>query len=95
LYDDMFDDAVGTGDFEDQDDGLLETLAIIGLTAMIVGLLYYRQIRQQIHREREDARQRAAQGAEQGAVPAQQQAGFFPQPGDPEFANWAAGGVGH
>ncbi len=89
----MFDDTVGAGDFDDEDDGLLETLTIISLTAMIVGLLYYRQMRQQAHREQEDARQRAAQDRQQ-IVP-EPQRGVFPQPGDPEFANWVAGGVGH
>ena len=39
--------------------------------------------------------QAQGQGNEQAQAPAQQDRGVFPAPGDPEFANWVAGGVGH
>ena len=53
--------------------------------------------------------QQLVQGAVEGGVvepagpPQQQQGlpgqqadgGFFPAPGDPEYAQWAAGGIGH
>lgn len=64
-----------------------ELLFIVGLFMTLAGLLYYRQLWQQENR-REQERE---QGREQG----QQDRGVFPAPGDPEVANWAAGGVGH
>lgn len=74
------------------DDGILESIAIIVLAAALIGLIYYRQQRQQAHRQ--------GQEAQNGAVPEGQPqqgagGGLFPQPGDPEFGQWVAGGVGH
>lgn len=82
LYDDLI------------DDGILESLIIIGLAAALVFLVYYRQQHQLAHRRDEDAAR--AQAGEQ-PIPQQPQAdgGFFPQRDNPEFANWAAGGIGH
>lgn len=75
------------------DDGILESFIIIGLAAALVFLIYYRQQHQLAHRRDEAAR------GQQGDQPAQDQAqedrGLFPQPGDPEFGQWVAGGVGH
>ncbi|KAI5245551.1 HCP-like protein [Aureobasidium subglaciale] len=88
--DDFYDDAT------DIDDGFVEMFMIVGLAAMLAFLVYYRQQRQQ------DARRRAEQQGAQpvgdaNAVPPQEQQdqGFFPPPGNPEFANWVVGGVGH
>lgn len=85
--------------YDDLDESILESLIIVGIAAAIAFLVYYRQQRQTNHR-REIERQ---QGEEQpdGIPPEQrfpgQQAdgGFFPPPDDPNFAQWAAGGVGH
>ena len=78
------------------DDGILESLVIIGLAAALVFLIYYRQQHQLAHRQNEAAR---AQPEEQAVEGQQQEAagerGLFPQPGDPDFAPWVAGGVGH
>ena len=90
-------DADGLYDDTPFDDGILESIVIVGLAAALVVLIWYRQQHQQAHRREEEAA-RAGQGDQ--AVPAQngqQQAdrGVFPQPGDPEFGQWVAGGVGH
>ncbi|RDW87720.1 hypothetical protein BP5796_03414 [Coleophoma crateriformis] len=77
------------------DDGLLESFIIIGLAAALVFLIYYRQQHQLAHRNNEDAAQNQDQQV-QAPLPGQQaDGGFFPRPGDPDFANWAAGGIGH
>lgn len=84
LYDDIFDDTIGEHEHVvDDEEANLELMFIFGLFMTLAGLLYYRQLRQ-----REQERQR--QGEE-----LQQDRGVFPAPGDPEVANWAAGGVGH
>lgn len=93
------------GDFYDDadalTDGVAETLIIVGLAAALALLVYFRQ-RQQL-----DAGRRAQQGEGEGGgggvgvgeqVQQQRPAldrGMFPAPDDPEFANWAVGGVGH
>ena len=79
------------------DDGIVESLVIIGLAAALVFLIYYRQQRQLAHRQNEAAR---AQPEGQEAVAGEQpqapgERGLFPQPGDPAFGQWVAGGVGH
>ncbi len=124
------DDAMPGGDesyYEEVDDGLLETLVIIGIAATLAFLVYYRQQRQLQQRRAADGGRIAqnAPGAVAAGPPApgqaavqlptgapqpqrqqqqqQQQAGgmeahdggFFPNPGDPDYAAWAAGGVGH
>ena len=83
----------GGDDYYDKiDEGLVESLIIIGLASALVFLVYYRQQRTLNHR-------RAAE--QQGQAPAQplpgQQpdGGFFPPPGDPNFNQWVAGGFGH
>lgn len=73
------------------DDGLVESLIIIGLAAALVFLIVYRQQRQEAHRRGEqpaNAQQQPANGEVQNG-------GLFPQPGDANFNDWAAGGVGH
>ncbi|KAK3393598.1 hypothetical protein B0H63DRAFT_458582 [Podospora didyma] len=102
VYDDTMpggDPGLG-GDLDEE--GLVESLVILGLAAALVFLVMYRQQRQQQARRREDETRRNG-----GQVPNQQQpqqpqqqggdraGGFFPQPGDPEFGQWAVGGVGH
>lgn len=76
------------------DDGIVESFIIIGLAALLVFLVYYRQQRQAMHR-REEARAQGAQEVD-GQQPLDQgDRGFFPPPGAPEFNQWIVGGVGH
>lgn len=116
-------DAMPGGDesyYEDVDDGLLETLIIIGLAATLAFLVYYRQQRQLQQRRVAEGGRIAQNGAGAAAAapgqipqpgpqptgaPQQQQVaeqdqgvvdrGFFPNPGDPDYHAWAAGGIGH
>ncbi|KAF2737164.1 HCP-like protein [Polyplosphaeria fusca] len=83
------------------DSDILESLIIVALTGALAFLLYYRNQRQQ---RQEEERRRQQQQAPAGAQlqqqqgqpqPQQQDRGMFPDRGDPEFLNWAAGGVGH
>lgn len=84
--DGLYDDAI--------QDGIFESLIILSLCAALVFLIWYRQQRQQAHQRDPGAGVAGAQLP--GAVAAvQQQRGVFPQPGEPEFAQWVAGGVGH
>ncbi len=91
--------------YDDIDDSVVESLIIVALAGALAFLLYYRQQRQTNHR-REAERQ--AQGGQAGdgplapirapeqPLPGQQRdGGFFPPPGDPNFAQWVAGGIGH
>jgi SEL1 protein len=96
-----FNDPMPGGDdyYEDLGEGLVESLIIIGLAATLAFLVYYRQQRQMNGRA-EGQNQGAQQGqGAGGAQPPAQQAGgdrgFFPNPGDPDFNQWVAGGVGH
>ncbi|RDL42386.1 HCP-like protein [Venustampulla echinocandica] len=78
------------------EDGIVESLIIIGLAATLVFLIYYRQQQQLAHRRAAGAQagdQPGAQGQEQH--PQQEDRGLFPRPGDPAFGQWVAGGVGH
>ena len=81
--DGMYDDII--------DDGILESLIIIGLAGALVFLIYYRQQRQLAHRRNEEAEA----AARREHAPPQEDRGLFPQPGDPEFNQWVAGGIGH
>lgn len=90
--DGFYDDNIGDVD------GLLESLIIIGLAGALIFLIYYRQQHQNAHRQGEAARGQADAAPVDRAAQEQQQQddrGVFPQPGDPEFGQWAAGGVGH
>ncbi|KAI0410151.1 hypothetical protein F4802DRAFT_593020 [Xylaria palmicola] len=92
-------------DLDGELDGIFESFMILSLVASIMFLMWYRTQRQQAHRQAQEnaARQQQAAGAvapPQNAVPpagqAQQpQAPPFPPLGDPNFAQWGAGGVGH
>lgn len=81
------------------DEGLLESLIIVGLAAALAFLVYYRQQRQTNHqRQQANDQQAQGQGGVIGVVPVEgQQAdgGFFPPQEDPAFGQWVAGGVGH
>lgn len=94
------------GDALDFDDGIMESIVILGLAGALAFLVMYRQHRQQAARRREEEERRQQQqqvgqpggGAAMGnqqPPPPQEQRGFFPQLGDPNFGQWAAGGVGH
>jgi SEL1 protein len=83
----------------DIDDSVLEGLLIVGLAATLLVLVY---IRQQQQRNRQNANAANQGGNANGNANANANAnannndrGFFPQPGDPEFGQWVAGGVGH
>lgn len=89
---DHMDTMPGGDDFyDDLDDGILESLLIIGLAAALALLVMYRR-RRAIDRERRE---------QQGGNPqapvnqAENNPALFPQPGDLDFADWAVGGVGH
>ena len=91
------------------DDGMIESLIIVGLAAALAFLVYYRQQRQ-LNNQRQTQNQQAGgaggggageQGlAQPGQQPLpeaghQQDRGLFPNPGDPDFGQWVAGGVAH
>ncbi|KAJ5515125.1 hypothetical protein N7463_004677 [Penicillium fimorum] len=74
----------------DIDEGMLEGLLIVGLAATLLILVYFRQQQQQRNRQNENANANAQNGNGNA-----NDRGVFPQPGDPEFGQWVAGGVGH
>ncbi|KAF2207321.1 hypothetical protein CERZMDRAFT_62945 [Cercospora zeae-maydis SCOH1-5] len=89
------------------DDDILETLLIGGLLAALAGLFWYRQQRaREIERRRREVvaaqpgevQQPLQQEVQQDDQDQQQEAedgGLFPPPGDPNWNNWVAGGIGH
>jgi SEL1 protein len=89
--------------FDDTEDGILESLLIVGLAAGLVFLLYYRQQRQLVHaRAVQNQQANGVNGAGLPDQPGQEVAppdrgdrGFFPDPGEPEFHQWIAGGIAH
>ncbi len=87
--------------YDEIDESIIESLVIVALAAALAFLVYYRQQRQTNHRrEVERQQQQGVEGAgaraEAGVVEGQQpDGGFFPAPGDPNFGQWVAGGVGH
>ncbi|KAI9725678.1 MAG: ERAD-associated protein [Chrysothrix sp. TS-e1954] len=84
---------------DDIDDGILETLIIVALAGALAFLVYWRQVRGLRNRLEEERRRRLEGGAAQVQGPEQAQGepdrGVFPHPGDPAFADWVAGGIGH
>jgi SEL1 protein len=84
------------GMYEDGiDDGLVESLIIMGLAAALVFLIYYRQQHQLAQRQNQEAAGVPGQPAAEQQPAQPRDGGLFPQPGDPEFGQWVAGGVGH
>ncbi|TVY48688.1 Protein sel-1-like protein [Lachnellula occidentalis] len=82
------------------DDGLLESVMIIVLVTALAILIYWRNHQQQAARLREREAERARLGGQPAAQAQVQQPqggdqGLFPRPGEPEFGQWVAGGVGH
>ncbi|KAK6194040.1 hypothetical protein LQW54_011842 [Pestalotiopsis sp. IQ-011] len=97
-YDDLYDDGIVGSDGQDFDEedleGVIDSLVILLVAAAIVGLVWYRNARQQAHRQAED---NAARGGAAGRPPAPQP-GAAPQPGNPgldPFLPLGAGGLGH
>ncbi|KAL4937623.1 hypothetical protein BDV06DRAFT_202479 [Aspergillus oleicola] len=73
----------------DIDESVLEGLIILSLAATLMVLVYLRQQRNNRQRGNENQNGNGAGQANEN------NRGFFPRPGDPEFAQWVAGGVGH
>jgi SEL1 protein len=108
---DDFDDTHTAGDDyygdgyhgDDIDSDILESLIILALSGALAFLLYYRTQRQRRQEEERRQQQEQQQQLNQGMPVQQQQAegqpppdrGLFPNPNDPDFMNWVAGGVGH
>ncbi|KAK4895331.1 ERAD-associated protein [Elasticomyces elasticus] len=83
---------------DDIDDGLIETMLIGGLLAALGWLVWYRQQQQRRAAEEQRRREGVEGGQADAAPPAvgqQPDGGFFPQPGDPNWGAWVAGGAGH
>lgn len=86
-------------------DQFFEALMFAVLAAGLAVLVWYRQLVRQRQQggdggneQRQGQDQAQPQAQAQGQAREQQQGqerGMFPRPGDPEFANWVAGGVGH
>ncbi|KAH6900239.1 hypothetical protein B0T10DRAFT_20691 [Thelonectria olida] len=86
--DNLYDDPLGNGDGLNEDDGVMDSFLIIGVTFGLFLLLWWRQRLQQRHAEQQEAIRRQQQGL----------------PPDPPrdngrdaaegFAEWAAGGAG-
>lgn len=91
----------GGDDFYDEeiDDGVFETLLILGLAAALAALVWYRQLRAAEQRRRQALQEQGMQQVlgqpAQAPQGEQHDRGLFPQPGDPAFNDWIAGGVGH
>ncbi|KAI1621046.1 hypothetical protein EDD37DRAFT_639615 [Exophiala viscosa] len=102
-------DVYGADEWDDFDDGLIESLIIIALAGALALLVYARQARNRVleqERRQGQAQQPQNVGQDQNQAPAQPQGqaqaggggqdnGMFPGPQDPEFNNWVAGGIGH
>lgn len=110
-------DVYAADEWDDFDDGLVESLIIVALAGTLALLVYARQARQRVLEEERRQNQgqnqdqnqhgqdqnnpaqnqRQEQEQEQGPGQGQGQddRGMFPQPGELEFNNWVAGGVGH
>ncbi|KAI1115696.1 hypothetical protein F5Y14DRAFT_409951 [Nemania sp. NC0429] len=109
LYDDTMtaSDGEPMGEELDADfDGILESFLILSLVGSIMFLMWYRTQRQQAHRQAQENAARQQQAAAAGIPPGQQngmapgrqqqpQVPPVPPLGDPNFAQWGAGGVGH
>lgn len=83
----------------DFDENMVEGFIMIGLVATLLVLVY---VRQQRNRQRAAGADNAAGGGGGGGDNPgaggggnNGDRGFFPRPGEPEFAQWLAGGIGH
>ncbi|KAH8734922.1 hypothetical protein BGZ61DRAFT_343694 [Ilyonectria robusta] len=81
----LYDDTLASGDVLNEDDGIVESFLIIGITLCLVLLLWWRQRLQQVHMQEEDNRRR-----EQGLPPNPARENAAGE----GFAEWAAGGGG-
>lgn len=92
---DHMDTMPGGDDFyDDLDDGIVESLLIIGLAAALALLVMYRRRRADDRERRQQLQQQ--QGNQQPPVAqAEQEPELFAQPGDLDFVGWNGGGVGH
>jgi len=85
--------------YDDIDDGIIETFIIVGIAAALAFLVYLRQQRQLQQRRQREEHQAGGQPPpppqDQQQGPGQRNRGMFPDPGDPDYMNWAVGGVGH
>ncbi|KAJ9616595.1 ERAD-associated protein [Cladophialophora chaetospira] len=104
-------DVYAADEWDEFDDGFVESLIIIALAGALALLVYARQARQRVlEEERRRAREREQAQVQGGQPPAQpqpgqapapvpqaqgQDRGMFPQPGDVDWNNWVAGGIGH
>jgi len=95
-------DVYGADEWDEFDDGLVESVIIIALAGALALLVYARQARQRVlEAERRQAQNQRDQGQMPVAVnqqqpqPQGQDGGLFPQPGDVDWNNWVAGGIGH
>ncbi|KAL9596885.1 MAG: hypothetical protein Q9219_005511 [cf. Caloplaca sp. 3 TL-2023] len=107
LVDSASDPMPGGDDYiDDIDESIIESLIILGLAGALAFLVYYRQQRQNSHRRETERQQQQRQGngqdrqqplpAQEPPLPGQQaDGGFFPPPGDPNYGQWVAGGIGH
>lgn len=106
MYDDIYDDTMPGGDTphypggEGEDDGLVDTMVIMGLALSLAFFVYYRQQRERAEQARRlrEQQQQQQQGGIAGVAPpaaAENNGGFFPPAGDPNLNQWAVGGVGH
>ena len=84
------------------DDGLVESLIIVGLAATLALLVWWRQQERILGERRRRLAQNAQAGAgrnegggEQRDGERERERGLFPNPGDPDWGQWVAGGVGH
>lgn len=80
---------------EELEEGLTETFIILGLAAALAFLVYYRQQRQQAHREENAVRAQAGAPGQAGGPVVPGDRGAFPPVNQPEFRQWVAGGIGH
>ncbi|KIX94799.1 uncharacterized protein Z520_09489 [Fonsecaea multimorphosa CBS 102226] len=115
-------DVYGADEWDEFDDGLVESLIIIALAGALALLVYARQARQRVLEEErrraqnQNQNQNQAQGLQPQPQPQPQQQqpprppnppmqgppegagmerGMFPAPGDADWNNWVAGGIGH
>jgi SEL1 protein len=103
-YDLAYDDTMPGGDpgmGEGDDDGILESLAIVGVVGALVFLILYRQQRQQQARhqaeqaEQAERQRRQQQGGHAGGQDQGQQGAQAGGPALGDFRQWGAAAVGH